>query len=295
MKVMVAGGTGFLGSALQARLREAKYDVWVLSRRGAAANSIQWQPDGTAGPWAAALDGADAVINLAGAGIADARWTTARKELLYTSRILSTRSIVKALREVGRPPSVLISASGVGYYGDRGNELVTEDSGPGTDFLAQLCVEWEREAEAAAGVTRVVILRNGLVMDPSGGALAKMLLPFRLGLGGPLGSGTQYMPWIHIEDWLALLVHLMTAAGLSGPFNITAPVPATNVEFTRALGRTVHRPAMLPVPGFALRIALGELATTLLGGQRAVPRRAEQSGFSFRFPEVETALRALLP
>jgi uncharacterized protein len=293
--VLIAGGTGFLGQALQQHLRTAGYDVRVLTRRSRGTHEVGWQPDGTAGPWTAALDGAHAIINLSGAGIADARWTAARKQLLRSSRILSTRSLALAARQATRPPAVLISASGIGYYGDRGHEVVTEATPPGNDFLATLCVEWEREAEAASGVTRVVIMRNGVVLDPSGGALGKMLLPFRFGAGGRLGAGDQYFPWIHLEDWLALVTYLLDNAAASGAFNATAPVPATNAEFTRALGAALGRPTLIPVPAFALRAALGELADTLLTGQRAIPKRAEDLGFAFRFKDIKHALENLLP
>jgi uncharacterized protein len=295
MTIIIAGGTGFLGRALRARLREAGHTVRVLTRRSIAdPDAIEWTADGTAGPWARALDGTNAVVNLAGEGIADARWTTTRKATLRTSRVLSTRSLVRAIQQSSRPPTVFVSASGVGYYGDRGSEVVTESTPAGDDFLAQLCVEWEREAEQASTVTRVTILRNGLVMHPSGGALGKMLGPFRLGLGGPLGSGAQYFPWIHLEDWLAFVTHVITSPDARGAFNVTAPVPATNAAFTRALGRALKRPALIPVPAFGLRLVLGELADTLLTGQRAVPRRAEDIGFTFQFREIEPALRDLL-
>ncbi|HUE86034.1 MAG TPA: TIGR01777 family oxidoreductase [Vicinamibacterales bacterium] len=293
MRIVIAGGTGFLGRALQGRLRHLGHTVTTLTRRPRTRDQEQWTPDGGTGPWAAALDGADAVVNLAGEGIADARWTAARKDALRSSRVLSTRSIVAAIRGAATPP-VLLNASGIGYYGDRGTEIVTEDTAAGTDFLADLCVEWEREAGQAAPHTRVVCLRNGLVMHPSGGALQKMLLPFRLGAGGRLGSGAQYLPWIHLDDWLDLIVRLMTTADARGAFNVTAPEPATNAEFTRALGRALRRPAVIPVPAFALRLALGELADTLLTGQRAVPARATNMGFPFRFNEIDPALRDLL-
>jgi uncharacterized protein (TIGR01777 family) len=295
MTVVIAGGTGFLGRALQAHLREAGHQVRILSRRPTPTDpdTVLWNPEGNTGKWTRALDGAAAVVNLSGAGIADARWSAARKRVLRDSRVLSTRSLVRALRDVAPPPA-LVSASGVGYYGDRGSTMVTEATGPGDDFLARLCVDWEREADSASDIARVSILRNGLVMHRSGGALRKMLLPFRLGLGGPIGGGAQYLPWIHLGDWLALVTHIVTSDDARGPFNVTAPNPATNAEFTRALGRAVSRPAILPLPAFALRIALGELADTLLTGQRAVPQRAEQAGFTFRFRDVEPALRDLL-
>ena len=296
MQVILAGGSGFLGRALHQRLRRDRHAVAVLTRRPRTGvpEDLAWIPDGSAGSWAHALNGADAVVNLAGEGIADRRWTAERKRALRDSRLLATRSLVAAMRQVERPPRVLINASGIGYYGARGDEVVTEATPPGVDFLAQLCVDWESEAHAAAELARVVVIRNGLVLHTSGGALAKMLLPFRLGLGGPLGSGTQYFPWIHLDDWLDLVMWLMADQRASGPFNGTAPNPVTNADFTRALGHALSRPAVIPVPGFGLRIALGELASSLLSGQRAVPGRALEMGFEFRYPEIESALANLL-
>lgn len=293
MRVVVAGGSGFLGQALQDHLRRSGHSTTVLTRTRRASNDVAWTPDGTAGTWAAALQGADAVVNLSGEGIAEARWSATRKATLRDSRLLSTRSIVTAIGDLPTPPA-LLNASGVGYYGDRGVELVTEETPPGHDFLASLCVEWEAAAEQAAAFTRVVLLRNGLVMHPSGGALKKMLLPFRLGAGGPLGSGAQYLPWIHLGDWVEMVAWLIEQPTARGAFNVTAPSPATNADFTRALGQAVRRPAFIPVPAFALRVALGELADTLLTGQRAVPARATAAGFAFRFAEIEPALRDLL-
>ena len=293
MRIVIAGGSGFLGRALQDHLRGLDHSVTVLSRRSQTAHQVAWTPNGSTGPWAAALEGSDAVVNLAGEGIADGRWTAARKAALRSSRVLSTRSLVAAMRGLSKPPA-LLNASGIGYYGDRGADLVTEEASAGNDFLARLCVEWEREAEHAAMLTRVVVLRNGVVLHPSGGALKKMLLPFRLGTGGPLGSGAQYLPWIHLSDWVEMITWLLRQSEAHGPFNVTAPAPATNAQFTRALGRAVNRPAFIPVPGFALRLALGELADTLLTGQRAIPARATEMGFAFRFGEIEPALRDLL-
>jgi uncharacterized protein (TIGR01777 family) len=293
MRIVIAGGTGFLGQALQDHLRQVGHVTTVLTRKALASDQVAWTPDGSAGPWAAALDGADAVINLSGAGIADARWTTARKAILRRSRVLSTRSLVAAIRG-SSPPPALLNASAVGFYGDRGSDLVTEATPAGHDFLAGLCVEWEGEAEQAAAHTRVILLRNGVVLHPSGGALKKMLLPFRLGAGGPLGSGTQYLPWIHLTDWVEMVTALVQQSEARGAFNVTAPSPATNADFTRALGRAVHRPAILPVPAFALRLAFGEVADTLLTGQKAIPARAIAKGFSFRFGDIEPALEDLL-
>jgi uncharacterized protein len=295
MTIFIAGGSGFLGRALLGRLRASGHTVRTLARSATpGSGDITWRPDGTVGAWADALEGADAVVNLSGAGIAEARWTEARKVTLRDSRILSTRSLASAISRAARPPAVLLNASGVGYYGDRGSDVVTEATPPGGDFLAQLCVEWEREAETAATSTRVALLRNGLVLHRSGGALAKMLLPFRLGVGGRFGSGEQYLPWIHLDDWLNLTITLMTTADARGAFNVTASEPVTNETFTRTLARTLRRPAIIPTPAFALRLALGELADTLLTGQRAVPRRAAQMGFTFDFPTIDVALDELL-
>lgn len=295
MQIVLAGGTGFLGRALDQRLRQAGHQVTLLTRRPRprAGDQIAWTPDGTAGSWARTIDGADALVNLSGEGIADARWTAARKAALRDSRLLSTRSLVTAIHAAATPPSVLVSASGIGYYGDRGDQLVTEATAPGDDFLARLCVAWEREAEQASTRTRVALLRSGLVLHASGGALARMLLPFRLGVGGRLGSGRQYLPWIHLTDWLRVVEWIISTPGARGAFNATSPQPATNREFTRALAAALRRPAIIPVPAVALRIALGELADTLLTGQRAVPARAQELGFDFEFPTIDSALGAM--
>lgn len=297
-KIVVAGGSGFLGTALRARLREDGHAVANLTRRPTptAPDDVAWTADGTAsGPWARAIDGADAVVNLAGEGIADRRWDDERKRALRTSRVLATRSIVAAIDQAAAPPRVLVNASGIGYYGDRGDEVVTESTPPGEDFLAKLCVEWESEAEQASSVTRVALVRSGLVMHPDGGALGRMLLPFKLGVGGPLGPGRQYVPWIHRDDWVDLVRWLIGEQAARGAFNVSAPEPVTNTQFARALGRALGRPAILPAPGFALRLMFGEMADLLLTGQRAVPARAVEMGFKFRFAKLEEALRDLFP
>jgi uncharacterized protein (TIGR01777 family) len=296
VRIIVAGGSGFLGRALQKRLGEGGHTVLTLTRRPKPGDSthILWQPDGTVGPWAEALNGVDAVINLAGEGIADGRWSAARKKALRDSRLLPTRSLVAAFQRMSRPPSTLVSASGVDYYGDRGDEIVTEATPSGADFLATLCVEWEREAEQASPIARVAMLRSGVVLHATGGALARMLLPFRLGLGGRLGSGRQYLPWIHRDDWTRLVEWILATATCRGAFNATAPNPATNAAFTRGLGQALRRPAVVPIPALALRVALGELAGVLLSSKRAIPARAQEMGFEFRFPEIESALSQLL-
>lgn len=295
MTIVTAGGSGFLGTALGDALRADGHTVVNLTRKAVPGGprEVRWTPDGTAGDWAAAIDGADAVVNLAGEGIADARWSDARKRALRDSRLLATRSLVAAIERAARPPSVLVSGSGIGYYGARGAEIVTEDTPAAGDFLGRLCVEWEEAAEQASHVTRVAIVRTGLVVHPDGGALGRMLLPFKLGLGGPVGPGTQYMPWIHRTDWVDLVRWLIRDSQPRGAFNGSAPEPVTNREFTAALGRALGRPAFVPMPGFALKIALGEMADLLLTGQRAIPARALESGFTFRFPKLDAAFADL--
>lgn len=294
MHVVIAGGSGFLGRPLAARLQQDR-TVKILTRRARAdhPDEVAWTPDGSAGEWSRVIDGAEAVVNLAGENIGDRRWTSTRKVALRESRLRSTASLVAAINAVSTPPRVLISASGVNYYGPHGDEPVDESTPPGHDFLAALCVDWERAAQHARARTRVVITRNGVVLHSSGGVLKKMALPFTFGVGGVVGSGRQYTSWIHRTDWIELIVWLIEQSGLDGPFNATAPGSATNREFSYALGRAMHRPSLVPVPAFALRLAVGELAELLLTGQRVVPTRALTSGFTFRFPTIEAALTDL--
>ena len=301
MTILLAGGTGFLGRALTAALTAGGHEVRNLSRRPRPGrpHDIAWTPDGTIGPWASAVEAADVVINLAGEGIADHRWSAERKAALRTSRILPTRSLALALKAASDRPRRFITSSAIGYYGAHGGEVVTESTGPGTDFLSTLCVEWEYEAaQAASPSTRVHLLRTGIVLHPQGGALKSMLPPFRLGIGGPMGHGRQYMPWIHLDDWVRLATWLAEghgdAAAPVAVWNGTAPTPETNADFGRALGRVLHRPAVLPAPAFALRVLLGEFAHFLLTGARVVPAAAEQHGFQFRFPTLEPALTDLI-
>ncbi len=296
MKIVIAGGSGFLGGALRHDLLSAGHTVVTLSRGGADSSSgkestIRWSPDGQAGAWADAIDGADAVVNLSGESIAARRWSTAQKERIRDSRIRATRSIVAAIARASDRPKVLISGSASGYYGDRGAEELTESSTPGSDFLADVCVRWEAEARRAEELgVRVVTIRTGIVLDAREGALPQMLPPFRFFAGGPLGSGRQFMPWIHRADWVALVTWTI-ASSVSGPVNATAPEPATNREFSSALGRALGRPSWIPAPGFALRLILGEMADALLlSGQRAIPERATTFGFKFQFERLEDAL-----
>lgn len=308
MRIVIAGGTGFLGSALGDALALDGHDVRVLTRGlpqgrtkhdgGFGAPGITrvgWAPDGSSGPWAAELERAGAVVNLAGEGLADRRWTPRRKAQLTDSRILPTRSLAAAITAAAHPPSVFVSASGVGYYGASGDEPKTEASPAGSDFLARLCVAWEAEALAAERPgTRVALMRTGVVLDRSGGALPSMVTPFRLMAGGPMGSGRQFMSWVHRDDWLGLVRWILQTPGASGPINVTAPEPVANRTFARELGRVLHRPALLPAPAFALRALLGEMADSLLlTGQRVLPARAEALGYRFLYPGLPAALRAI--
>lgn len=302
MSIVIAGGSGFLGSALARALATDGHDVAILTRRTSANGAAQprttvvpWTPDGSAGPWGNVVNGATAVINLAGESIAAKRWSAAQKQKLRDSRMLATRSLTSAIRQAARAPEVFISGSAVGYYGDRGEETLTEASRPGTDFLADLAKEWEAAASDVAHLTRVALVRTGIVLDRRGGALPKMLPPFQMFVGGPLGTGTQYMPWIHKDDWVRMVSWMVTAEGARGPVNATSPGPVTNAEFSKALGRALRRPSLLPAPAFALRIALGEMADALLlSGQRALPVRATDLGFTFRYPNIDEALTSVL-
>jgi hypothetical protein len=300
MRVVIAGGSGFLGRPLAEHFLARGHDVATLTRGAAgpapagAGRSVTWAPDGhAAGAWVAAIDGADVVINMAGAGIADKRWTAARKEELRSSRILSTRSLVAAIRAAQRRPGIFIQSSAVGYYGTPNGEPRDESFPPGSDFLATLAVDWEAEGRAAEALgCRVVLVRTGVVLARDGGALKKMRLPFLFFVGGPMGNGRQYLSWIHRDDWLAMVEWLIGTPAATGAFNATAPNPSTSREFSRALGRALHRPSWIPVPGFALRMLVGEAAdVVLLRGQRAVPNRALEMGFTFKYSDVNQALR----
>jgi len=299
-RIVVAGATGFLGRPLVRALAAAGAAVTVLTRRPGVhldppVQTTAWTPDGTVGPWAAAIDGADLVVNLAGEPLAARRWSAAQKTRLVESRVLATRSIAGAIRAARRPPRVLINSSGIGYYGSAGDEVLTEESPAGDDFIAHLAAAWEAEAAGAASRrTRVVCARTSLVVAGDGGALAPMLLPFRLGLGGPVGSGRQYWSWIHRDDWTAMIAWAASNEHVDGPLNVTAPQPVTSRAFTSALARALHRPAIVPAPAFALRLALGEMADALLlSGQRAVPAKALRFGFRFRYEQLRDAFEGI--
>ncbi len=296
MKVAITGASGLIGGALVPFLTTGGHEVVRLVRRAPRSkDETRWDPE--AGEIdAAALEGTDAVVHLAGENIAGGRWTEARKARLRSSRVGPTALLARTLAGLTKKPKVLVSASAIGYYGNRGDEWVTEKDAPADDFLGRLSVEWEAAAEPAreAGI-RVVHPRFGVVLSPAGGALGKMLLPFKAGLGGVVGPGTQYMSWIALDDVLGVVHHLLDRAGLEGPVNATAPEPVTNAVFTKTLGRVLGRPTVAPVPAFALRLALGEMAdAALLSSTRVRPERLQASGYRFRFPDLEGALRHVL-
>lgn len=300
MKAFLTGGTGFLGRHLVAALLARGAEVVVVSRR----TRDPWNDprvrvtpgDPTrAGPWQAAVAGCDTVFNLAGYPIVEPphRWTDHRKAVIRESRVETTHRVVEAIRAAQPRPSVLISQSAVGYYGSRGDAPLDETAPPGDDFLARLCAEWEEAARGALGVARVVLLRTAPVLGKGGGVLQPMLTPFRLGVGGPWGRGTQWWPWIHVDDVTGLALFALDQ-GLTGAVNAVAPSPVTVNEFARALGDVLHRPAVARVPDFVLKLALGEAAAALLASQKVVPARAQSAGYVYRFPELRGALEAVL-
>jgi uncharacterized protein len=299
VKIVIAGGTGFLGRPLSERLAGERNELVILSRSPTASvgagRAVVWPADGTIGAWAAEIDGADAVVNLAGESIAGRRWSADHKRRIRGSRVAATRSLVDAIAAAAHPPRVFVSGSAVGYYGPLGDEIAAEDRVPGSDFLARVCVEWEAEAARAAGArTRVACVRTGLVLERDGGALPQMLPPFRMFAGGPVGSGKQYWPWIHRDDWIALVRWAIGQSTVSGALNATAPNPVTNAAFAHSLGAAMHRPSVLPAPAFALRLLLGEMADALLlSGQRAIPAKAQHQWFTFQHEEIASALRAI--
>ena len=295
MKILISGSSGLIGSAAATALKSDGHDVVHLVRPGKPPNpgDVQWDPM-RATVDVAALEGVEVVIHLSGAGIADGRWTEERKQLLRSSRIDTTRVLVDSLSRLKQKPRVLIVASAIGYYGNRGDEILTESSTTGTDFLALVCRDWEAEASrAAARGIRTVMLRTGVVLSGKGGALPKMLPLFKLGLGGRLGSGQQWMSWIAIEDVVGIIRNAIANEQVRGPVNVVAPNPVRNEEFTRLLAAMLHRPAIFPAPAFMLRLAMGEMADALLlSSDRVKPERILAAGYKFRFEILEPALRA---
>ena len=303
MRILVSGSTGFVGTSLVQALKRDGHTVARLMRpessrleaEGLQAQIVRWDP--VSGQFdAPAAEGADALVHLAGASIAGGRWNAARKTLLRTSRVDATGHLIGALSRLQRPPRVIVAASAIGYYGDRGDETLTESSPPGSDFLAAVCGEWEAEAARGAEFgARVVMLRFGIILAAHGGALARMLLPFKLGVGGRLGSGRQWMSWLTLDEAVGIVKFALASSGLSGPVNTITPHPVQNKDFTRILARALHRPALFPAPAFALRVALGEMADALLlVSQRVVPTKLQQAGFRFAHPELATALEEAL-
>jgi uncharacterized protein len=292
MKIVVAGGSGFLGEPLVRRLLSRGDDVAVLTRDPShveAGRPVQWDAR-SQGAWSEEVSSADAVINLAGENIGEGRWTEARKRRLIDSRLNATRALVEAMRRIPRPRT-LVNASATGFYGDRHDEELDETSARGQGFLAQLVERWEAAAREADPQTRVVLLRFGVVLGKGGGALQKMMLPFKLGVGGPVGTGRQWMSWISRDDALRIVEWAIDHPSVRGVYNATSPRPVRNREFAKALGRAVSRPAILPAPGFALRAMFGQMAEeVLLAGQKVLPRRTEAEGFVFEVPGVESAL-----
>ena len=297
MNVAISGASGLIGAALIASLEAGGHRAIPLVRRAPrpGEDALRWDPaSGAITPAGPSV--ADAVVHLAGDSIMGLRWTAEKKRRIRETRVTATRLLVQTLTRLAKPPAVLVCASGVGYYGSRGDEVLSEESRPGTGFLADLAREWEAAtATAIAQGIRVVNLRLGVVLSAHGGALAKMLTPFRLGLGGVIGDGTQWMSWITLDDVIGAIRHALTTDALRGPLNVVAPAPVTNAEFTRTLGRALGRPTLVPLPAFAARLALGEMADELLlASQRAVPARLQASGYRFRYPTLDDALRAVL-
>lgn len=294
MRITITGATGLIGGALRQHLAAQNYELRCLSRRAPSQPGwYAWDPD-TVAPPHESLEGADAVIHLAGEPVAQ-RWTAEVKRRIRSSREQGTQALVAGLAALPRKPGVLVSASAIGYYGDRGDEVLTEKASPGSDFLAGVCAGWERSAHLADALgIRVVCIRIGIVLAARGGALAKMLPPFRLGLGGPIAGGQAWMSWIHVEDLARLFAWAVENPGVRGPVNAVSPGAVRNAAFTRSLGAALHRPALFPVPALALKLLYGEMASVVLGSQHVIPEAAAQSGFQFRWPDLDPALGDLI-
>lgn len=295
MKVAVTGASGLIGSGLVSFLLKKAVTVSRILRDDPRGNGISWRPEG--GNWDSAFaDGTDGIVHLAGENIASGRWTKEKKEKIRNSRVDGTKRLCDHILKLSSPPSVFVCASAIGFYGDRGMEFLNEVSSRGSGFLPDVCVGWEEAAHelSKAGI-RVVNARFGVVLSTAGGALAKMLTPFRMGMGGKLGNGRQYMSWVAMDDVVGAIYHALTTASLKGPVNVVSPNPVTNNEFTHTLGRVLRKPAVMPMPAFAARLAFGEMANDLLlASTRVVPKTLLESGYSFQYPELEGALKHLL-
>jgi len=294
MNILITGGTGFIGTPLSRELRSSGHTVVVTTRRPSdVKEKLTWNPPDLIPP--DVISNFDAVINLAGEPIAPGRWTKRRKKLIMSSRINTTHALVQSMRISNPKPKVLISASAIGYYGAHGDEFVTEDMPPSSDFLAEVCKTWEEEALKAEELgVRVVLVRTGGVLESDGGALPQMMLPFRFFLGGAIGSGKQWFSWIHRDDVVGIIKYALENGTVSGPVNATAPVPVTNMDFSAALGKALNRPSWLSVPGFIVKLTLGELGSVLLTGQRVLPEKALKAGYQFKYTEVNEALKTIL-
>jgi uncharacterized protein (TIGR01777 family) len=293
MNILITGGTGFIGTALSRELRNSGHTV-VLTTRGPSDSKekMTWNPPGLIAP--EIISTFDAVINLAGEPIAPGRWTKAKKERILSSRINTTRALVESMKRAGTKPRVLISASAVGYYGAHGDEYAAEDTPPASDFLAYVCIKWEEEALKAEELgVRVVIVRLGAVLESDGGALPQMIVPFKFFLGGPIGSGKQWFSWIHRDDVVGIIKYVLDKDTIIGPVNATAPNPVTNKEFSTALGKEFNSPSWFAVPGFVVKLTLGELGSVLLTGQRVLPEKALKAGYEFKYTDVNDALRVI--
>ena len=294
MNVLISGATGLIGSALAQELKDGGHSITRLTRSPKGENDVRWDPD--AGTIDGSLAGTEAVVHLAGESIAEGRWTASKKERIMESRKKGTRLLAEAIAGLPTPPRVMVSASAVGYYGDRGNELLREDSGPGSDFLAEVCKAWEAAADPAreAGI-RVVHPRFGIVLSPKGGALGTTLPIFKFGGGGRIGSGRQWWSWVALDDVVGAILHALEDDSVEGPVNVGSPNPLTNAEYTKVLGRVLNRPTVFAVPAPAIRIAIGGMADALLlASQRVEPVKLKETVYHFRYPELEGALRHLL-
>ena len=297
MRILVSGASGLVGKALTRSLEAAGHEVRPLVRyaTGYGSNAIEWSPERYSIAMSR-IEGFDAVIHLAGESIAEGRWTEEKKRRIKESRVKGTRLISESLASLTNPPKVLLSASAIGYYGNRGDETLTEASAPGNDFLSEVCVEWEAAtSEAQAKGIRTIHLRFGVILDAEGGALGKMLPPFRMGVGGKIGDGRQWMSWIALDDVVGAIGHSLTDETLNGPVNIVAPNPVTNAEFTRTLGRALSRPTFFPMPAFGARLVFGEMADALLlASQRVQPLKLKAAGYEFKYPQLASALAHVL-